>query len=467
MNPSATFGPYIQYGLYLEIFSTMARKTQPLAFLFLACAVVAGCSEQHNLPSRTDSISAGMVDSCGIALTPHFGGGPDDSDILRFQQAARRADNPVPHLERLGWGYVTKARWNSDPGFYRLAEQTARCMEAKQAETGSSLLLRGHVRHQLHDFRAAESIASRLIEDRGAWFDYALLGDALMEQGKLTQAVDAYQRMMDQKPGPQAYSRAAHVRWLTGDLEGAIELMRMAAKASSLRDRESAAWTHVRLATYELQAGQGERAAYRLSRALSWKADYPPALLWRGRLRLARENYNEAVPPLMRAAELEPLPEHLWTLIEALRAAGRSEEANVVRAKLSQTGAVEDRRTFALYLATAGQDVHEAVRLAKQELKVRDDVFTLDALAWAQHAAGRADEAYGLMQRALAEGTRDARLSYHAGVIAAAAGQYAEARDWLDRALAIQQMLLPSERDNLAEEIAALGSRNPTLALNR
>ena len=60
------------------------------------------------------------------------------------------------------------------------------------------------------------------------------------------------------------------------------------------------------------------------------------------------------------------------------------------------------------------------------------------------------------MKRALAEGTQDARLFYHAGVIAAARGERAEARRWLDKALAAQQMLLPSEREDLTQQLASL-----------
>ena len=52
--------------------------------------------------------------------------------------------------------------------------------------------------------------------------DYGLLGDALMEQGRLTEAAAAYQRMVDLKPFYQSYTRAAHARWMRGDLDGAI-----------------------------------------------------------------------------------------------------------------------------------------------------------------------------------------------------------------------------------------------------
>ena len=60
--------------------------------------------------------------------------------------------------------------------------------------------------------------------------DYGLLGDALMEQGRLDEAAAAYQQMIDLKPFYQSYTRAAHVRWMKGDLEGALGAMRRATR---------------------------------------------------------------------------------------------------------------------------------------------------------------------------------------------------------------------------------------------
>ena len=94
--------------------------------------------------------------------------------------------------------------------------------------------------------------------------DYGLLGDVLMEQGRLTEAPTAYQKMIDLKPFYQSYTRAAHLRWLKGDLDGAIELIRKAIAAARPRDPESIAWAYTRLAGYELQRGRlddAERAA--------------------------------------------------------------------------------------------------------------------------------------------------------------------------------------------------------------
>src|SRR5262249_2465255 len=154
-----------------------------------------------------------------------------------------------------------------------------------------------------------------------------------------------------------------------------------------------------------LQAGNIEEAQQAVEQALSFQEHYPAALLARGRVLLAQGRAAEAVDSLRRAAADNPLPEYQWVLAEALHAAGHPEEARTVEAGLMHQGGVADPRTFALYLATRAQDAATAVRLIEKELTVRSDVFTLDALGWAQMAAGRTAEARTAMDRALSEGT--------------------------------------------------------------
>ena len=180
-------------------------------------------------------------------------------------------------MERLGWAYVAKAQRSFDPGFFELAEQTALCLSQHSSDEASTALLHAHVLHNLHRFDAAESIARDLSEQRGLWLDYALLGDVLAEQGKLDEAVRAYTQMMDLKPGALAYIRAANMRWLSGDLNGAIEAARMAAKASG--SKHASAWIYTRLAQFELQSGNQELATRSIKAALNSIIDYPPALL--------------------------------------------------------------------------------------------------------------------------------------------------------------------------------------------
>jgi tetratricopeptide (TPR) repeat protein len=437
-------------------------QTHSAVNVVIVCTVLAGAACRTKEAPDT-SVRAGAMDPCVMALAPHQGTGDIDPGIARLQQAARDSMQPVIALTQLGQHFIARARTSNAAINYMMAEQAALCADAKQPGNAQALLLRGHVLHQFHRFREAEALARRAVAARGLVLDYGLLGDALLEQGKVGEASAAYQTMIDLKPYFHSYTRAAHLRWLKGDLSGAVELIRMAVNAASSREPESAAWAYSRLAAYELQAGRTEAALNAADAALGYRPEYAPALLVRGRTLLSDERVDDGIADLRRAALLSPLPEHEWALADGLRAAGDSEGAQEVEERLGRTGAAADPRTFALYLATRGERVDEAVRLAQQELDNRGDVFTFDAVAWALAAAGRTAEADDAMRRALAEGTKDARLFYHAGAIAAARGAHAEARRWFRQALAARHMLLPSERHDVQQRLAAL----PRLAPNR
>ena len=219
--------------------------------------------------------------------------------------------------------------------------------------------------------------------------------------------------------------------------------------AAGPHDPESAAWVNSRLAVHLLQAGDFFGAEQACESALAYQADYPPALLAQGRILLGQNKAKAAIDPLRRAVAANPLPEYLWILGEALREAGEREEAAQVKGKLRARGAAADPRTFALFLATRGEDTETAVRLANSELETRQDIFTWDAIAWSLAAQHRWSDAAQKIERALAEGTEDGRLLLHAGVIAAETGRETDRERFLTRARAIQQMLLPSERSLL------------------
>ena len=61
--------------------------------------------------------------------------------------------------------------------------------------------------------------------------------------------------MLDLKPFYQSYTRAAHLRWLKGDLDGATDAMRLAISSASPRDPESSAWAWTRPGAREPAGG--------------------------------------------------------------------------------------------------------------------------------------------------------------------------------------------------------------------
>ena len=451
----------------------MKSKLFHLLFAVFGVVAVGAGIWRPWLPRQPVDVAKGIkttvsnVKAASIALVPQKGGEPIDGDIRKLQEEARSKHLSPEVMKRLGWAFVRKARLSYDPGYYKLAEQCALAVECQQADDPDALLLQGHILQSLHKFKEAEPIARRLIEVRNESADRGLLGDVLMEQGRLSEAITAYQDMVNLRPDLQSYTRIAHLRWLKGDLEGAIEVIELAVTGASPREPEPGAWAYTRMGIYALQAGQLEVAERSAAFALEYVDHYPPALLLRGRVFLTSGKRAEGLESLRQAATLNPLPEYQWLLADAFREAAKPAEAEKVEQKLINTGAANDPRTFSLFLATRRQRLQESLRLALDELKTREDVFTMDALAWALRANGQVAEALEYSRRSLAEGTQDARLFYHAGCIAMDNGRNAEANSLFSRADAIQQMLFPSERTDLTQQFAALKEIGTPLSMAR
>jgi tetratricopeptide (TPR) repeat protein len=416
---------------------------------------------------KTETVSAPANSSCEVALLPHQGTEQIDREIKQLQDEARTTTKRDETIKRLGWAFITKARLSYDPGYYKLAEQCSFCVQSENANDPDAFLLQGHIFDSLHKFKEAESVARRLVTIRNEALDHGLLGDVLMEQGRLDEAVVSYQKMINLRPDLQSYTRVANIRWLKGDLQGATEVMQMAVTAGSPREAEPTAWAYTRLGIYELQADNIEAAAKSAGIALQFAENYAAALLLRGRILLAQGKAVEAIESLQPATILTSLPEYQWTLADALREAGKIQAADDVESHLISNGAVNDPRTFALYLVSRGQRIQQALALAQAELNTRADVFTMDAVAWTLKANGRLDEARDYSERSLKEGTQDARLFYHAGSIAMALGNRSSACELFRRAEQSKQTLMPSERDDLNRQFAALSERDETPATTR
>ena len=157
-------------------------------------------SEAEKMPAN----AAVFDNPLGLVLTPQAGKSHTDKEISQLQQRIREGRNVELWLDRLGWAFVAKARESFDPGFYKLAEQCALYIEKRNPQSQEAMLLRAHVLQNLHRFKESEALARLLVEKRGLSFDYGVLGDALMEQGKLGDAVEAYEQMMNLKPDLRA-----------------------------------------------------------------------------------------------------------------------------------------------------------------------------------------------------------------------------------------------------------------------
>ena len=180
--------------------------------------------------------------------------------------------------------HVREARLSGDPGFYTLANLALDCALSRDPADREAARLKAHVQLQFHRFSAVEAQARQLTSDpQAGWMDWMLLGDALMEQGELDSAGDAYQRALNLRPSIELYDRVAWLRWLWGDVQGAVEMQEMAVSAGSPLDPEPLAWVLTRLGWLHALTG---KPAPEIDAALALLPDYKPARYARGRIRL-------------------------------------------------------------------------------------------------------------------------------------------------------------------------------------
>ncbi len=183
------------------------------------------------------------------------------------------------------------------------------------------------------------------------------------------------------------------------------------------------------------------------------------------RVAAAEGRWDEAIGHLDAAIATVPLPELVARRADVygLRGADgdaererRDRETVLAIAALAGNAANVHDRTLSLYLADHDLDPARALSLAEAEIRVRRDVYGYDALAWALLANGRAEDAETAIERALSLGTRDSRMLYHAGTIAAALGEDDRARRFLGEALALDSSFDPLAVARARTTLAAL-----------
>ncbi|MBX2870058.1 MAG: hypothetical protein KTR18_15365 [Acidiferrobacterales bacterium] len=423
---------------------------QRFIFIYVLFVLLVACDQEEQVHVDSSSTATRTALACNLAQSG-FPQSADYSALIRSLQSQVKLNSSVPNLEQLGWAYAAFAKEAESPEHHYLSSQVAVCIESLHGPGPESSLLQAHALHQQHQFADAQKIAKQLVQQRGLWFDHAVYGDTLLEQGKLQLASQAYQAMVDQKPGPEAYGRIGELRWLSGDIPGAIEMYVLAARSTSPRDPGASAYWDTRLAHTLWINGQHVDAKALLHRALEKVEDYTPALHLSARMLLADDQPQAAADLLKHVIVLREEPEYLWTLWEALQITGDKYRALEVQQRLVELGSQDDLRTASLFLSTTQSDATGAETLAQRELLGRRDALTLDALALALLRLEEIEKAEVILQEALDTGIQHPRLFLHATLLADKKGEHVSARQWLQRTAAFKHVLLPTEQKLLVD----------------
>ncbi len=127
--------------------------------------------------------------------------------------------------------------------------------------------------------------------------------------------------------------------------------------------------------------------------------------------------------------------------------------------ELNRANKIQPEAPLILFYADHDQNLAEAVRLGEERAKERQDVRTMDALAWALFKTGKYEDAAAASANALRLGTRDASFLFHAGMIQYKLGHRAEAASQLRKAIEINPYFHPIHVEEANATLALLEDR--------
>lgn len=415
--------------------------------IVLACSstILAGTLAAAVVASRGTPAAARPAPITVNAEDPAAEAGRRDADIALFER--RVAEDPwsAADRSRLAALYLRRARETG--GFTdveRATEQAKRSLALREGHNEATYGILASALLAQHDFTGALDAARALVDASPELASHhALLGEVLLELGRYDEAAATFAVVERDTVSLSTAPRLARWYELTGHLDRARTMSRYAVRLSQGRDDMSAeqrAWFLLRAGELEAKAGAARVADSLYDAGLAvFPSDYR-LLAAKARLAAARGDWQGAIALGERAISVQLEPGTLGLLREAWAASGDTAQASsyaraMTASALAQPGAVH--RAWGLHLVDHGERVSEVLRRVRVELRTRRDVYGYDLEAWALHALGRDGDAWASMQTALSRQTEDAQLWYHAGVIAAALGKSAEARDFFARALAL------------------------------
>jgi tetratricopeptide (TPR) repeat protein len=417
------------------------NKRKAILLLFFILAILAY--------SRSNGLA---VDAAGLPNAEDIDGDtlvsipPVNDAIQSFQNRIRRNPKDAVSYTILGDLYIRQARETGDVSGYQRAE--AALLQALDLLPGyapaGSLL--ASVYYARHDFTQALDLAEQVYESNPKITSaLVIIGDAQLSLGNYQQAETIYQELGKTDATPPVLARLAHLEELKGNPKEALHLLRRAA-GDALRSggtRESVAWYLLRVGDIYFNMGEIKDSGAYYEASLRVFENYHLALAGLGKVRAAQGKYEEANDYYQRAINMVPQPDFLAALGDIYMLTDQPDEAQLQYKTVEYIGklAALNKQIYNRQLANfySGHDLHvkEALRLALAELESRKDIYGYDAAAWAYYRNGKFAQAQSLMDQAMALGTRDAQLYYHAGMIALQLGDEAQARGYLEQALEI------------------------------
>lgn len=363
----------------------------------------------------------------------------DSEPVVKAIQAIDSAPTSAAYVQ-LASAYINTARrtgnfyLNSDA---RRAVEKALKLDPKDL---SARRLKASLHLTYHEFAEGLKLGEELYAESPDASAMGVITDAHTQLGNYPQAVEWAQKMVDAKPNSSSYSRAALLRAMHGDTDGAVELYKLSARTADPADKEAQSWSLSQLGDLYWRNGRYVEAERVYDESLSLTPNYNLALLGKGRTRAALGDLDSAATLVSGALERSPHSSYAIILGDIKRKQGNEPAAQNLYAladNVELLGDLHDAHRIALMWADHDINLDKALEIAEVDYAGIKDIYAADILAWCLYKKGRFAEAREKSREALRINTKDATLLYHAGMIEKALGNTKEARRLLQAALTL------------------------------
>lgn len=328
-------------------------------------------------------------------------------------------------LGQLAALHMQRAREGGSYEDYLRAEGYARkSLELRTQRNGKTAVTLVSVLLAQHRFPEAQQIARELVNREADIPQYrSLLGEVSLEMGDYATAGLMFDSVWTERAHLSNAPRLA--RWL--ELNNHIRearriLVDARTEARARRDvaKETKSWFDLRVGEFEWRAGRPRAAKAAFLSGLEIEPNDHRLMAAMARLSMENKEPRDAIEWGERAIAVQLDPATLGVIGDAYMALGDTAKANEYFRTFEVALSAESgpfHRASSLFLLDHNLRVAEVLAKAQAELKLRQDIYGYDLVAWALYKAGRSAEASEMMRQAMQLNTPDPLLVRHQAAI--------------------------------------------------
>jgi tetratricopeptide (TPR) repeat protein len=441
---------------YLIYFSHVSIIAIAFSFSLFACK-----EKKRETKQAVDNYQL-LSRKTGLVQTAEWNASQNNASMLLQKVKQNPAD--IKSLLMLTSLYLQEARISGNYQYYNSA--ALNCIDQvlqKDARNFEAVTFKAMILLSQHHFAEGLAVAEHAKEiNPYNSFVYGLLLDANVEMGHYEKAVACADKMVSIRPDNRSYSRIAYLREIYGDLDGAIDAMKLAIEAGSPGD-ENTEWSRIQLGKLYEKKGDITNAEIQYQIALNNRPNYPYALAGLARAATCKKEYNTALHYYMQADTL--LNDHTFKegMIEIYTLTGKDEKAEAMAVTIlncmqqvekRNEGGQGQNETHEMAHAYMGiENFDKALEYALMEYNSRpENIEVNETAALVYYRKGDYVNALKHIQTALKTNCNNPELLCHAGLIYAKTGGAIIAKRLLLKALK-NNPFLPVDLEKESREI--------------